>query len=259
MEKNMDCKIARDLMQLDADGILSAESEKFLREHLEGCGSCRDYMEQMKEARLADEALARKRENALLKALKRRKYELTGFIAGMVIMLLLLPLGIFLIFRMLNKESDVTFRSGSEYKLEGYKGISKLKLFPEKADAEGRVKDYYYSCKGTFLYQKYCISLDCSYSAEEYAVELERLKNTADKKQAVYSEEEAALPMVYAMLYDDAYEYAILDKDSLEIRYIYLQSAGRDKIPFDQSLLPRDYGWDGLSGETGREAFSIYK
>ena len=259
MEKNMDCNIARDLMQLYPDGVLSEGSEKFLKGHLESCSACSEYMTRLGDRRREEEDLVKKQNKAFFKALKRRKYELIGFAAGIVLMILLILLGTVFDVKMLNKSRDVISTSPADYDLSGFRGASKLEIFPEKSFAEGKIKEYYYRSSGNLLYRDYCIFLDCSYSESEYDKETERLRNLKDKKQTLYSDDEAGLPVICAMLYDEGYEYAVLDEDAHEIRYIYLQNADRDKIPFEQSLLPKDYGWNGQTDQKGREAFSIYK
>lgn len=254
----MDCKIARDLMQLYSDAVLSEKSEKFLKEHLEGCDPCRKYMEQLKDKRLKDEDLGKSRDNKLIKALKRRKYELSGLAFGAIMMAVIFPLLIFFGIKYLNSTVDITISSPDSFVLEDYKGNSKLKLFPDQSYVQGNIRDYYYRGTGRVFNYAYCISLDCIYSEEDYAREVERLENVKDKKQARYIENETDLPMICAMFNDGGYEYALLDNASKEIRYIYLQNADRGMIPFDNSLVPEDYGWDGASDKKGNLSFSIY-
>lgn len=45
----MKCEIIRDLMPLYLDGLTSEESNKAIGEHLDGCESCKEMLEQMKQ------------------------------------------------------------------------------------------------------------------------------------------------------------------------------------------------------------------
>ena len=81
-------------------------------------------------------------------------------------------------------------------------------------------------------------------------------KNTGRK--VGYSEMETALPFIYAMLYDEGYEYALLSDQECMIIYIYLQGMDRRELAFREEYLPKDYGQRGDFFETEREAFCIY-
>ena len=88
-----------------------------------------------------------------------------------------------------------------------------------------------------------------------------RLLQTTDKnteRKVEYSEEETSLPCVYAMLYDEGYEYALFSEEEGKIIYIYLQGIDRRELVFDEKYLPKDYGQKGHFMETEREPFRIY-
>ena len=45
----MKCEIIRDLVPSYIDGLTSRESNELIEEHLEECGACREYLDEMKE------------------------------------------------------------------------------------------------------------------------------------------------------------------------------------------------------------------
>ena len=45
----MKCEIIRDLFPSYIDGLTSRESNELIEEHLEECGECREYLDEMKE------------------------------------------------------------------------------------------------------------------------------------------------------------------------------------------------------------------
>ena len=53
---NINCEMARDLLPMYKDKCLSPSSEEALREHLEGCATCRRYLHEYK-ARQKDDVL----------------------------------------------------------------------------------------------------------------------------------------------------------------------------------------------------------
>ena len=50
------CNIAKDLMPLYIDDVLSEESKAAVEEHLTGCEDCRDYYRRMHDAELPEAA-----------------------------------------------------------------------------------------------------------------------------------------------------------------------------------------------------------
>lgn len=125
----------------------------------------------------------------------------------------------------------------------------------------GQVEKFYYDCKGSKIYQTYQIYLECSYTATEFLQEKERLLSVTDEKtgrSVQYSEEENDLPCVYAMLYDEGFEYALLSEAEYKVIYIYLQGTDIRQLYFNRKYLPKDYGQAGYAFETEREAFRIY-
>ncbi|MBQ6836088.1 MAG: zf-HC2 domain-containing protein, partial [Clostridia bacterium] len=64
-----ECSIVRDLLPLYVEGLVSAETEEFIREHLSSCESCRDEFESMKSGIVVEENVT---ESVDLKIVKRK-------------------------------------------------------------------------------------------------------------------------------------------------------------------------------------------
>ena len=92
MEK-ISCSIAKDLMPLYMDGVLSEETTEVMKDHLEGCENCRNEYEIMEQEWYLPSTVKLQEENKkMLKELKsqiKRKRILTGvvavFLAAMVL------------------------------------------------------------------------------------------------------------------------------------------------------------------------------
>lgn len=262
--KSTDCSVVRDLIPLALDNLLSEDSQRLVHAHLETCKKCREYKEDVKEERYEIRQMEASRDGRLKRALKRRRYETVGVIGGIVVMVLALVLGIFRPFS--EKEEEVYpvkehYENPSDYGKQDYKGIASLALFPEADAVSGQIENFYYDCKGSKMYQAYQIYLECNYTATEFLQEKERLLSVTDEKtgrSVQYSEEENDLPCVYAMLYDEGFEYALLSEAEYKVIYIYLQGTDIRQLYFDRKYLPKDYGQAGYPFETEREAFRIY-
>lgn len=264
--KMTECSVVRDLLSLALDDLVSEESRQLIEEHLDVCKKCRTYMEHMKEERLTAEAVRMSGENRLKQALKRRRYEMLGMLGGIVFLLIIILGALFQPFSGLLAEKDPYpikehYESAADYGKQNYQGIAGLSLFPDADVLGGDVNDFYYDCKGNKLYQEYQIYLECSYDTEAYEREKKRLLSVTDKvtgRSVIYSEEETSLPCVYAMLYDEGFEYALFAPEN-RIIYIYLQGVDIRNLYFDRKYLPKDYGQAGYAFETEREAFRIYQ
>ncbi len=88
-----ECSIVRDLMPLYAEGLVSEETEDFIREHLSSCESCRNELESMKSGVFIEKNLS---EAADLKIVKRKlmlSRLLTVFATAVSTSVLLLAIG----------------------------------------------------------------------------------------------------------------------------------------------------------------------
>ena len=262
--RNTECCVVQDLIPLALDDLLSEDSKRLVQAHIETCKKCREYIEEVKEERCEMQKAEASRDGRLGRALKRRKYEMLGMIGGIVVFVVVLFLCLFQPFS--GKQEEVYtvkehYEKSEDYGKQDYKGIARLALFPEADAVSGQVEKFYYDCKGSKIYQTYQIYLECSYTATEFLQEKERLLSVTDEKtgrSVQYSEEENDLPCVYAMLYDEGFEYALLSEAEYKVIYIYLQGTDIRQLYFDRKYLPKDYGQAGYPFETEREAFRIY-
>lgn len=265
MKANTDCNIVADLMTLSLDGLTSEESEQLIQEHIQTCKKCQRYKENLVLERQEKEKNEQENDKKIFRALKRWRYELIGLVLGIFFVVAFIVIILFQPFSG-NKDEEVYpvkehYEQTTDYGKQDYKGIAGLALFPDDEDVIGQIAEFYYDCKGNKLYQEYQIYLECIYEKESYKVEKQRLLQITDKnteRKVGYSEEEASIPCVYAMLYDEGYEYALLSEEEGKIIYIYLQGIDRRELVFEEKYLPKDYGQKGHYMETEREPFRIY-
>ena len=267
MRENTDCSLVKDLFLLSLDGLTSEESERLIGAHLQTCKKCQRYREELIAENQELESSEQENDKRLSRAFKRWRYELVGLFAGILFVLLVILLLWFQPFAGMGAGQKEVYsvkehyEQPQDYGKQNYEGIAGLALFPQSDAVGGNIEEFYYDCKGQKLYQEYQIYLKCVYEEKAYDEEKERLLNVTDEqtgRKTVYSEEEAYLPCVYAMLYDEGFEYALLDEDNSTIVYIYLQGIDRREIAFAKSYLPTDYGQAGYYFETERDAFRIY-
>ncbi len=268
MKKNTECSVVQDLLTLSLDGLISEQSELLINSHLNNCPTCQKHLEIITQERGQKENRENENENRLKRALKKWRYEMIGLISGIVFVFLVIVILVWgIIFRSKSNEVDIYsvtehYEQVQDYGKQDYRGIAKLSLFPEANFVNGTINDFFYDCKGQKLYQHYQIYLECSYDSIAYEAEKERLLNVTDEqtgKKVGYSEDEIAFPCIYAMLYDEGYEYALLSEQEHKIIYIYLQGIDRRDLYFSSDYLPKDYGQAGYNFETERDPFRIYE
>ncbi len=267
MKGNTDCKVVVDLLPLSLDHLTSEQTEGWIQAHLSDCKKCRKEMERFVLQHKEQEQSQQEQDRRVLRTLKKWRYEMMGLLGA--ILFVVVGLVCFWVMNFIptkeNQEQTYSVKEHYEqvqdYGKQKYQGISPLALFPDAAALTGQVEEFYYDCKGQRLYQQYQIYLKCRYEEDAFQTEKQRLLDMTDKqtgRKTGYSEEENYLPCVYAMLYDEGFEYALLSEEEGTIIYIYLQGVDRREITFMKSYLPKDYGQAGYSFETEREAFRIY-
>ncbi len=266
MKDNNICSLVRDLLPLSHDALTGSDSEQLIQAHLQTCAACRDYDASLREQSTKNQCLEDRQGQKLKRLLLRYRYETIGFVSGILIVIVVLLLcigGLFVRSRLTEDDAPVRehFTQTTDYGSQNYTGISELALFPNSDDLLGQPEDFYYDCKGNSLYQEYQIYLKMTYTPEQYAAQKDRLCAICNDETGipvVFTEEEFDLPAVYAMLYDEGYEYALFSDADATIEYIYLQGIDRRNLYFDESKLPKDYGQYGLPFESEREVFRIY-
>lgn len=268
MKKNTECSVVQDLLTLSVDGLISEKSELLINSHLNNCLTCQKHLETITQERNQKENRENENENRLKRALKKWRYEMIGLISGIAFIFVVIVISVLRIFFHSGNIEDENYsiiehyEHVQDYGKQDYRGIAKLSLFPEANCINGTIKDFFYDCKGQRLYQHYQIYLECSYDSITYEAEKERLLNVTDEqteKKVSYSEDETAFPCIYAMLYDEGYEYALLSEQEHKIIYIYLQGIDRRDLYFSPDYLPKDYGQAGYNFETERDPFRIYE
>lgn len=266
MKGNTDCAMVADLMPLSLDGLTSEESEQLIQKHILTCKKCQRYRENLILERQEREKNEQENDKKIFRALKRWRYELIGLFLGVLFVMALVVILLFQPFSSNKNEAEVYpvkehYEQTVDYGKQDYQGIAGLALFPDSENVTGQIEEFYYDCKGNKLYQEYQIYLECTYEKDAYEAEKHRVLNITDKnteRKVGYSEEETKFPCVYAMLYDEGYEYALLSEEECKVIYIYLQGKDRRELVFDETYLPRDYGQRGDFMETEREPFRIY-
>ena len=261
VQKNSDCSVVKDLLPLYREQLLSETSKTFVEQHMETCEICREYDKSLQGSIEESERVREKNENRLFHSLKRMRYEILGLMCGLLTVVVLVIGLLSYAIHQPGKTVSEHYENVQEYGMQNYRGISKLSMFPEKDKIDGTIIDFYYDCEGTALYQNYQIFLKCEYEQQDYNRETERLLELTDETTGlttVFSETENEMPCIYAMLYDEGFEYALLDNDNCVIYYIYLQGIDKRDLYFSEDYLPVAYGQKGLSFETEREPYRIY-
>lgn len=266
MRESTECSLVRDLLPLSIEGLVSEESAKLIQAHLEICKKCGNYREELLEDKKEREDKEQAIERRFVRTLKKWRYEMLGLFIGVFVVLGVVLLLLFNPFSAAGQGEEVYtvkehYEDVQDYGKQNYTGIAGLSLFPESDAVSTAIQEFYYDCKGQKLYQAYQIYLKCVYEEDAYEAEKQRLLQVTDEftgRGIVYSEKETYLPCISAMLYDEGFEYALLDEAEYTIIYIYLQGIDRREVVFNNAYLPADYGQAGYYFETEREAFRIY-
>ena len=98
MKDNSSCTLIRDLAPLYAENLVSRESGKEIKEHLETCDTCRAYYHRLTEKMEGDSMETEARETMEIDYMKRiRAYQKTNAVLGGIVSFLLgalLPAGL---------------------------------------------------------------------------------------------------------------------------------------------------------------------
>ena len=114
-----------------------------------------------------------------------------------------------------------------------------LLVFPDKKlFSECTVNQYRSVVKSALLLDEVYILLDCTYSAEQYQQEIQRLIEI----NAVYRKDIFEHPAYIMVLLDSGfYEYAIVDEENRQIAYVYAEVALWSRFEdFPGEYLPGD-------------------
>lgn len=261
------CDLIQDLLPLYCDQVCSEDSAEAVKEHIETCDNCRSLYMEMKQSASMGGAEYEKRQIASIQQVKKkmkRKNTVFGTI-GIVIGILLVATVIrvmlvagVIVFAVQEEQTDsYTSTDISEYRVfEGFRGHSKLDVFPEQIRGDMEAHRYFYYYADTFLDSEAQIYLECSYDEDAYLKEIERLRGIREEYEGrvqaiVYDTESFSYPAYVTIDADDhCYEYAMLLGDN-KIVYVFLQFIEEEEIAFPAEYLPKGY-------EEKKDGYSIY-
>ena len=126
MSEKISCSVARDMLPLLADGLLSPESEAILKEHLAECQACREIYGQMTDPEPAPAA-----DRAELDYLKKVRRSRTRLLVGALLALALIVGGLTVWFRAGAEQASVSYDEGSKTLVVYAAGGTKELKLPE--------------------------------------------------------------------------------------------------------------------------------
>ena len=262
-----ECMIVRDLLPSYIEQLLNGTSVSFIETHLQECKGCEKRYRELLLQYEEENSNQGKAEKRFFRRLRRYRYQMLGGLIGMLLPFVAVA-GWFgfkiLQNRFLPTPVECTEDVADYGEFKGYKGPSKLALFPEEKELDETViQSYVYECDKNSLYQECQIYLECQYTEAAYGAEKERLQEIVGQDtglEVVYSEKDFAYPAVYAMLNSESCnEYALFLEDEYRIIYVYLQGmVDRRELYFEEKYLPLEYGQHGMEFEDV-EAYSIYQ
>ncbi len=173
MKTTLPCSVARDMLPLLADGLLSAESEAILRQHLESCDACCKLFAEMSEPEMPSEL-----DKLELDYLKKVRVKRNRMIVGMLLAVVLLAAGVFAWLHAQAGKTAVSYDEGSRTLVVYAAGKGKSLELPEEV-AEAQTLDAQYDSFRMALYLPLLSKADTP--LEEYLpVYLERTESSID-------------------------------------------------------------------------------
>ncbi|MBP5223164.1 MAG: zf-HC2 domain-containing protein [Lachnospiraceae bacterium] len=255
MEK-MTCNIVRDLFPSYRDGLLSDSVRDSVKEHLEECGECREAYAACQKAEEEKKAKRQKEDASFGKLLLKWSVRIV-FTVGIIAVTLMAGI-IYLLFKFFyGGPPEITkgiqnYEKTIERSLTREHGalLTELLCFPETipASAKEHPSTFYFFYQDTWDDPTCEAFLECTYSDEDYAAEVDRLEHL----EKVYSygtnkvkrdeERHFSYPAyIVTEVVDRSYEYALLTGENT-VAYIYLTCMNPDRIrQVPQEYLPDDY------------------
>lgn len=185
-----------------------------------------------------------------------KKLKTAGIVISVIvaIVILLIAGGFLFLHLFFSGESD----SNNYGKFENYLGYSELVIFPKDVSQEN-IESYFYLNRD-MIFDPICeIYLKCQYNAEEYASEVERLKEIPNIRYDQENFNYSAYVTMYN--YSSVYEYALLLEEENTIVYINTQGIQANPIlglKFDKEYLPHDFMKDTEYTGDMEKNFTIY-
>lgn len=118
-------------------------------------------------------------------------------------------------------------------------------FYPENLEQMQEVKQYSFVYDSGLLDDEAQVVLDCVYSAEQYTVEIERIK-ALDYSYSYYPADENSrfsYPAYAMSVNENYYEYVLLVEEEYRMIYIHLERYPSEAVTFDKAFLPKDYAW----------------
>jgi hypothetical protein len=253
-----ECELIQDLIPLVKDGIASEESRAAVALHLEECPACREVYETDVRIALppldeaASEEVARVTRYGDRIGKRRRVFVALTVVFGII---LITAIGLATMFLVtLFAGNSYTTRNVAEYggysghinfELEGF--FTTRAIFPKNLPSSATVEDYYYFCNNGLLDNSYQLYLVCSYDADDFAREKERLESLK-----ITFEGETHTPTITDTGFDyravvtmfdnqESFEYALIDDEARRVVYVFAQTMG-----IDVRVVPADYRPQGF-------------
>lgn len=182
----------------------------------------------------------------------KKTLKILGILIGIgMALILVVIISLFLFF---NGEKDID----NYGKFDNYLGYSKLSIFPKDVPSEN-IQSYFYLNRDMPLDPICEIYLKCTYSADEYNSEVERLKNIYNIK---YDEENFNYNAYVSMYnFSSCYEYALLLEEEKTIVYINTQGIYGNwlfGLRFEKKYLPESFMKDIEYTGDREKNFTIY-
>lgn len=173
MKMTLPCSVVRDMLPLLADGLLSAESETLLREHLKSCDACRKMFEEMTEPEIMTET--DKLELDYLKKVRGRRNRL---VAAILLSVALVGGGVFMWLQAQAGKATVSYDESSKTLVVYSNGEGKKLELPEEI-AQAQTLDAQYDSFRMAMYLPLLSEAETPLT-EYLPAYLERTKNSID-------------------------------------------------------------------------------
>lgn len=275
------CEVAKDIIPLCIDGVCSENSKQLVEEHIKECTSCKKLWDSYRNPSITNKIKENNAEafkDLALKVKKKNRRKTISIVLGAVFIscIAFICFGLIILGLLsFGNEKYYTIDIGNYGIYEGHIDGEKeglrggLYIFPKKISSNAKDASFLYSCGGGGFATNYQQFLKCTYSDEEYKVEIERLKNIKCKintkngsvvNNVEYSNAKFKYP-AYITVYgsNKTYEYALCNENTKTIIYVYLQIINNDKVAFPKEYLPIEYqGEKQLLDENSMDNTNIY-
>ena len=255
-----ECNVIRDLLPMYKDGVLSAESNKAIQEHLQECPKCREYHKNCtKDIRITDDTSVSEAEIKDTEYLIKYKKKFKSFVTKLILVITALVLLVGLIFVGVIAKLTVFADSYKTTDIEEYRDFnghieseaqelygsrSRLLIFPQDILPTFTVNQFYYKCASSGFDNSYQMILDYTLPQTEFENEVQRLAQLkmeyAGETKHIYNYTTSFNYPAYVSLFSkfNDYEYALVDEQNCRIVCVLSCNTNINKLPIDSALLP---------------------